>query len=132
MKKGIDLIKEEREKQLSLGFDAGHDFFMNDKAQLAEFASILADPDEITGRAFKEAYKKGDRIGNLVVAGAFIAAEIDRLYLLKITQDTAKAELLKKKKLTKNEHFLISQFANDPTFELKLYSDGHGIGYHKV
>lgn len=92
MKTGIELIAIERQEQLAKGFDAGHDFFNNDKGQLTEYASILADPDNENGYALKISIKSGDRLGNLIVAGAFIAAEIDRLHLLKTTEDTAKAK----------------------------------------
>ncbi|MDE5525672.1 hypothetical protein [Elizabethkingia meningoseptica] len=92
-KTGVELIAEERQEQITKHQrDLNHDVAINDELQLSEAAyGLLAkdfheyppDYDELTPYKWDEnAYKKlfnkpfKDR---LIIAGALIAAEIDRL-----------------------------------------------------
>lgn len=95
MKTGAELISDERARQPGLGFDAEHDS-QHDDGVLAVIAAIMAtdgtdahlvdpldrviweggicdDPWELTSKHRK------DRVRQLAIAGALIAAEIDRI-----------------------------------------------------
>jgi len=92
MKSGIELIKDERVRQINEeGFDASHDD-EHTAGEIAMAAACYAAPKPI----FHETYRGGfmeawpwgrswdkrakhDRIKQLTIAGALIAAEIDRL-----------------------------------------------------
>jgi hypothetical protein len=88
MKTGIELIAEERQRQISVeGWTPEHDN-KHENGEMAGAAAAYA--LESTGRNFDEQiavvwpwddewWKPGDRIRDLVKAGALIAAEIDRL-----------------------------------------------------
>lgn len=92
-KTGIELIAQERQEQIEKhGWDAEHDAY-NDNKELIQ--ACLFCLDHYTGPGsglmtykdwpmgwlsmFKDKILKKDDIGKLKVAGAFIAAEIDRL-----------------------------------------------------
>lgn len=91
MKTGIELIAEERKRQVEIeGYTADHDKEENDIGQLAFAAAAYACPpaaDKVKG--FKRTHlfpwdsrvwkPSDDRVRELVKAGALIAAEIDRL-----------------------------------------------------
>lgn len=97
MKTGIELIAEERQRQIEIeGFDPGHDRERNDYGELARaaasyaFAPFMIDemregyktPDPMWPRFWLAKWWKPsphDRIRELQKAGALIAAEIDRL-----------------------------------------------------
>lgn len=83
--KGIDLIKRERERQVSEeGWTSEHDA-LNDTDELVDAATAYIEayskdspkPDYWPWK--REWYKPTTRIRNLTKAGALIAAEIDRL-----------------------------------------------------
>ena len=98
---GIELIAEERERQVEKGFDEAHDC-LHESSELAWAACyyaipcmlsdkcgcgslIMVTPEALfaqTGWSSLWAKRKGfdDRIRDLVKAGALIAAEIDRLH----------------------------------------------------
>lgn len=85
METGIDLINEERKEQIDKhGFTSAHDKKSNSNGQLAEAAvfAITKDPYHFPENWDESWYnklsnKKG--IEALKIAGALIAAEIDRL-----------------------------------------------------
>ena len=93
MSKGIELIKEEREKQIGKhGYSAGHDvFYMNKELLYAALAYLkLAIGEEntmISSYAIEDwpwdakYFKNEGYIESLKKAGALIAAELDRLEL---------------------------------------------------
>lgn len=97
MKTGIELITEERERQITVeGFDAENDTAYTD-GQLVEAAlcytaqatNELSEFNVIHGSGVPYAWpwsrswwKPGTKIRNLTKAGALIAAEIDRLHAL--------------------------------------------------
>lgn len=94
MKTGIELIAQERKRQVSQeGWSAGHDD-EHDEGQMARAAACYALPENIRAWVLKgyailhqiwpwddEWWKPtpDDRVRELVKAGALIAAEIDRL-----------------------------------------------------
>lgn len=95
MKSGIELIKEERQRQIEVeGWTAAHDS-KHDMGQLAYAAVTYALPDFTISFQFKgvkigidpmfhwpfekQWLKRGTRKQDLIKAGALIAAEIDRL-----------------------------------------------------
>lgn len=103
MKTGIELITEERARQVRLGFDATHDD-MHTKGEIAKAAGTYLKYHAVTQSPLAEMHKAGlitnmvditvrglwpwdfesfrpsdDPVRNLVKAGAMIAAEIDRL-----------------------------------------------------
>lgn len=99
MKTGIDLIAEERQRQIEKeGWDGVHDS-VHDEGEMAQAAVCYATPE--TDRKYhnnylKPAYLKGwpwemsfwkpspgNRVKELTKAGALIAAEIDRLQNIK-------------------------------------------------
>ena len=92
MKTGIELIAEERKRQIEqLGWDAEHDA-KHTRHELARAAACYATPGYlrtiINGRPFGWPFNKHwwkpspqDRKRELVKAGALIAAEIDRLQM---------------------------------------------------
>lgn len=91
MKTGIELITEERKKQIEKhGRTAMHDAQNNDFGQLKDAAIMLMDgypsQDEDNSEPFKwneAAWSKlteKPKVERLIIAGALIAAEIDRLY----------------------------------------------------
>lgn len=95
---GAELISAERGRQAAIGFDAQHDA-LHINGEIAMAAACIAAPEKIfvkreipwrTGTAtlhadpfpWEKEYDariKHDRIKQLVIAGALIAAEIDRL-----------------------------------------------------
>lgn len=85
---GTDLIKQERERQINVeGFSPSHDD-QHVQEELACAAAFYAMPEKygemLVFWQFTELPKKSakDRIRQLVIAGAFISAEIDRLQRL--------------------------------------------------
>jgi hypothetical protein len=83
---GIELIATERQEQIDKhGWSLEHDAKFYEHQELLVAAQFcLAQPDSELWPAgwdehFKQKIKQKDRIGQLKVAGAFIAAEIDRL-----------------------------------------------------
>jgi len=106
---GIELIAQERERQITYsGYTAEHDD-KHDKGELASAACYFAWPIELgishrqivasdlypwnwsEGHADRE-YKP--RIRQLAIAGALIAAEIDRLQRLSAKQEANNADAL--------------------------------------
>lgn len=91
MKSGIELIAQEREEQIHKhGRTIGHDVLQNKHGQLVKGAECLLAGttlrpmgwnEQIYEKMRKKAYK--DR---LIIAGALIAAEIDRLQALEERQ----------------------------------------------
>jgi hypothetical protein len=91
MKNGIELISEERSRQvLEERYTTAHDIEENYQGQLAFAAAAYACPPEADkAKGFKRTHlfpwdrrawkPSADRIRELVKAGALIAAEIDRL-----------------------------------------------------
>lgn len=97
---GVDLIKQERERHFELGYDASHDAH-EVNGELAVAAGLYALDSTYANDIFHEAIATGprtedtlalwpwedmpdkrgniDRIRELTIAGALIAAEIDRL-----------------------------------------------------
>jgi hypothetical protein len=84
VKTGIELITEERADQIRKGWDAKHDDG-HDIAELAMVASVVAanDTGVQCGPEMEDwgiiAKHQNNRIHQLAIAGALIAAEIDRL-----------------------------------------------------
>lgn len=91
MKTGIEIIAEERERQIDVeGWTAEHDDAGNNDEQLALAAAMYALPSDYREHEYHVRniwpwdmnwYKPTpeDRIRELAKAGALIAAEIDRL-----------------------------------------------------
>ena len=82
-KTGIELIAEERQRQITAeGWTPEHDD-EHDNEQLAQAAACYAMPPRLRGPLpwpwDADWWKPGDRIRELTKAGALIAAEIDRL-----------------------------------------------------
>lgn len=81
---GVALIQAERNEQLNKhGYDAAHDdTLQQDQLVDAAVALITEDPErwpqDMDRAVFNTASEK-DTVGRLAVAGAFIAAELDRL-----------------------------------------------------
>jgi hypothetical protein len=81
---GIELIAIERQEQIEKhGFDVENDMFYDDK-ELIEAAQFALDPDYGTWPCewalhFKTKIENKSYKDRLIVAGAFIAAELDRL-----------------------------------------------------
>ena len=92
--KAIELIAEERERQISKGFDAYHDNSHYDRSLLTA-AKLIIDNAEcdfgLTVKWPKELLKhirvkyNNDEIKQLTIAAAFIIAEIERLQRLEAT-----------------------------------------------
>lgn len=88
MKTGIELIAQERQEQIEKhGWDLSNDADYG-KGELIDAARFSLTPgkqflwpwhDFGIGTHFKEKIEKKQRLQQLIVAGAFIAAEIDRL-----------------------------------------------------
>lgn len=82
---GVELIKQERKRQIEKeGWSLKHDQIHAD-GQLAIAASVYADNENYHKWPWhKESFKPtpNDRIKELTKAGALIAAEIDRLLLI--------------------------------------------------
>ena len=85
---GVDLIKQEREKQvLKHGFDSKHDLQYTDKELLRAaytYLRVVLWPDtpwQSTWPWDKEWFKDDGYIENLKKVGALVAAEIDRLQI---------------------------------------------------
>ena len=100
MKSGIQLIAIERQEQIEKhGRTVDHDFIANSDGQLREAAVTMASmehtdkgtflaPEGWDEESFKRMYYSKCYVDKLIVAGAFIAAEIDRInYELKINTD---------------------------------------------
>jgi len=90
MEKGIHLIAVERQEQIKKhGHSIKEDAEQNNKGQLINGAlSLLTSRNDLmpkswTPEAVKKIQKKSE-IEKLIIAGAFIAAEIDRLQYKKI------------------------------------------------
>lgn len=95
MKTGIELITEERKRQIEVeGWDSEHDLIANNEEQLAMAAVAYALPEDRREYEYQvrnifpwsmQWWKPtpNDRIKELTKAGALIAAEIDRLQKLK-------------------------------------------------
>lgn len=86
MKTGIELIAEERQEQIEKhGYTIKKDQgYINGQLISAAIFSLMPNNDLIKwpehwSQKHKYIIKAKDRIGKLKVAGAFIAAEIDRL-----------------------------------------------------
>lgn len=89
MKSGIELIAEERWEQVykhSWGMDHDADHQYGELAKNAAALAVIGTDADITeiGEPFEDDWGlceklKGDRLKALIVAGALIAAEIDRL-----------------------------------------------------
>ena len=86
MKSGIELIRDEREKQLiKYGYTSRHDAMYTNKELL--FAALAYLNEAIYGGSVGkehwpfnlEFWHPEDYVNNLKKAGAFIAAELDRL-----------------------------------------------------
>lgn len=88
MKSGIELITDERNRQVAKeGYSAEHDEAHDDNELVDAAGAYACADDETEPVPFDwpwdhEAWKPSDRIRNLVKAGALIAAEIDRLQRL--------------------------------------------------
>lgn len=88
-KKGADLIREERRRQIEVeGYDAMHDRHHTPQVlcRAAVGYALHEDPSKLVAEAAgnlwpwnKEFYKPKDHLRNLVRAGALIAAAIDLL-----------------------------------------------------
>lgn len=82
MKTGIELIAIERQEQIEKhGWSSEHDSY-NDNQELLQAARFALGVDEWPDNwdlTFADKIAAKDEIGKLKVAGAFIAAEIDRL-----------------------------------------------------
>lgn len=84
MKTGIELITKEREEQIEKhGFDAEIDKFYLDN-ELIKAALYAINPKQFEfpfewDKCYRDKIRFKSRIEQLKVAGAFIAAEIDRL-----------------------------------------------------
>lgn len=84
MKTGIELIATERQEQLKKhGFDVTNDTYYS-KNELVKAAMFALNPNAFAwpqgwDRHFEEKIRGKDRVSQLKVAGAFIAAEIDRI-----------------------------------------------------
>lgn len=86
----VELIAAERKNQVAKGYDAAHDDIHHD-GSLASLAAFLAVPEDGYGACVPVApwasrYAdhitekwEGNRVHQLVIAGALIAAEIERL-----------------------------------------------------
>lgn len=89
MKKGIELIAEERQRQIDVeGYDAMHDRHHTPQVlcRAAMGYALHEDSSKLVADAAgnlwpwnKKFYKPKDHLRNLVRAGALIAAAIDRL-----------------------------------------------------
>lgn len=89
MKTGIELITTERQEQLSKhGYDLHHDVHVNNENELPRAATIIIDAEhndiddwrrlEWNEKVYLNIINK-PRVEQLAIAGALIAAEIDRL-----------------------------------------------------
>lgn len=81
--KGMELINQERKKQVEMGYDMAHDH-QHDYGELVKAAMFALTEDgkySQDGFTIFEEHVREDRhtIENLVKAGALIAAEIDRI-----------------------------------------------------
>lgn len=89
MKTGAELIQDERlEQQVKHGYDSYHDSAINSDGQLVDAATIIANIETMTIHDWREIgwnddryyhIKKKSKVEQLAIAGALIAAEIDRL-----------------------------------------------------
>lgn len=91
MKSGAELIVSERQRQIdNEGWSAEHDL-THKKGELAQAAMVYAMPLKLRSHLQPtklwpwnlKFWKPGERIQELTKAGALIAAEIDRLQLIK-------------------------------------------------
>lgn len=89
---GIELIAEERREQIEKhGFSVANDWMYYKNGELKQAAlfylnpSIFAWPDSWDEGYYKDKIALKDEINKLRVAGALIAAEIDRLLPLETT-----------------------------------------------
>jgi hypothetical protein len=92
MKTGAELIAEERGRQPKRGYNMSHDD-QHRNGELARAAACYAMKPHWDTHAFlrywpwePDEWKPGDRIRELIKAGALIAAEIDRLHRVEIAQ----------------------------------------------
>jgi len=79
---GVGLIDAERRRQIEEGYDADHDAG-HSVADLANAASAYCNCNPFLWPWSKDSWKPKDRLRNLVRAGAFVAAAIDRLRSMK-------------------------------------------------
>lgn len=91
MKKGVELIADERQEQIEKhGWDSNHDAQHN-RGELTSVACGLAYnvphmiPDD--WQPFKDKMLSKDYKQRLIIAGALIAAELDRLQRLEATHE---------------------------------------------
>lgn len=85
--KGITLIAKERQRQIEKGKTPESDMKINANCQLADVASSLADPDGLNIMFSPDGWSDEDYLNlmykpyreRLIIAGALIAAELDRL-----------------------------------------------------
>jgi len=90
MKTGIQQITDERATHPGKGFTASHDDTHAAQQLAAVAINLLEDMQDQWGISEK-AKKEGGRIRQLVVAGALIAAEIDRIQRLHMRMDISSA-----------------------------------------
>lgn len=102
IKTGIELIAQEREEQINKhGRTLESDAEINKHGELAQVARYLCSTIPVSGeypRNWSQSFrwhvdKNKSRIERLVIAGALIAAEIDRLQALDTTHDKGKEEV---------------------------------------
>lgn len=90
MKTGIQLIADERQEQIEKhGFDVAHDMYYADN-QLLRAAMFCINPETAEwpmgwDNHFRSKIISKSRVEQLTVAGAFLAAHIDRLQYQRIT-----------------------------------------------
>lgn len=91
MKTGIELIEKERQEQIEKhGFDVSHDIYYS-KGELLQAALFCINPNTFDwpdgwDEHFRDKILSKDEIGKLKCAGAFVAAQIDRIINENITK----------------------------------------------
>lgn len=84
MKTGIELIAEEREKQIAKGYTLQHDTKVNNGSglEMAAMGTLLGNPGSFPAdwdTTSVEHICDHSKLDRLIIAGALIAAEIDRV-----------------------------------------------------
>jgi len=84
MKTGIELITEERQKQISKGYTLEHDRTVNSGSSLemAAVGTLLGNPGSFPADWGNEAIERlcrHDKADRIRIAAALLAAELDRL-----------------------------------------------------
>lgn len=79
MKTGIKLIAEERATHEGKGWTAAHDDKHDMEELVFEAVCLIGNSAHDTWGLVQKTFNEGGRVRQLVVAGALIAAEIDRL-----------------------------------------------------